>query len=204
MVPVGVILSGDTTAVALSKDERRWLDSHQFLTQEEVDDARSIPDEVLKSARRDPRSLTIWGLRLLERGSVTSAASVLENAASQGSIYAYEQAAVAQLKQSMRENGGQVDTNAANAFRARMEVAKILGDHRADALFAMYVPDYDTQGGARTVQEQTTEFLRQLGEEAQLQGFSAAGPDPRPNADLWVKLQKLQEAGGASEPISVY
>ncbi len=203
-VPVGVILSGDTRTVALSAEERVWLENHQFLSQEDIDAARSIPDEVLQAARTDPRAQTLWGLRLLERGEIIPAATILANAASHGSIYGYEQAAVALLKQSMEASNGVSYTDAANQFRARMEVAKILGDHRADALFATYFPDYDSQGGARTVQVQTTEFLRQLGANAQLQGTATAGPDPRPNAQLWADLQQLQQAGNASELIPVY
>jgi hypothetical protein len=203
-VAVGGILAGDTRMVALSADERAWLESHHFLTKEEIEAAKAIPDEALKTSRTDARSQTLWGLRLLDRGETTSAASVLENAASHGSIYAYEEAAVAQLKQQIQNNNGDVDQSTQNAFRARMEVAKIMGDHRADALFSEYFPNYDSQANAQAVQIQTTEFLRQLGANTQAQGTASAGPDPRPNADLWANLQKLQATGGSADVISVY
>ncbi|WP_369936162.1 hypothetical protein [Xanthomonas tesorieronis] len=203
-VAVGDILAGDTRVVALSEDERAWLENHHFLTRAEIEAAKSIPDETLKKSRTDALSQTLWGLRLLDRGDTTSAASVLENAASHGSIYAYEEAAVAQLKQQIQNNRGDVDQSTQNAFRARMEVAKIMGDHRADALFSEYFPSYDSQANAQAVQTQTTEFLRQLGANTQAQGTTSAGPDPRPNADLWANLQKLQATGGSADLISVY
>lgn len=203
-VPVGTVLAGDTRIAALSADERAWLNRHHFLSEDELNASKTIPDEALRSARTDARAQTLWGMRLLDRGEIIPAAAVLTNAASHGSVFGYEEAAVALLKQQMRGNNGKADENAANAFRARMEVAKIMGDHRADALFAQYFPNYDIQANARTVQLQTTEFLRQLGANAQLQGTAAAGPDPRPNADLWANLQQLQEAGGSTDLVSVY
>jgi len=203
-VPVGSIISEDTRNVALSEDERAWLSRHHYLSKQDLDATKNIPDATLQEARTDARAQTILGMRLLERGEIIPAATVLTNAASHGSVYAYEEAAVALLKQQVENNNGRVDPIYANMFRARMEVAKIMGDHRADALFAQYFPNYDSRSNAQTVQLQTTEYLRQLGSNAQAQGTRAAGPDPRPNADLWDNLQKLNEAGGSTDLATVY
>jgi len=203
-IPIGQLFSGDTRLVALSENERAWLESHHFLTQAELDAASGIPDEELKRDRSDARAQTIFGMRLLERGESVPAAAVLENAASHGSVYAYEEAALAQLKDAMANNKGRADENQINAFRARMEVAKILGDHRADALFEHYFPNYDAKYNAQTVQLQTTEFLRQLGLNAQVQGGQSVGPDPRPNSDLWENMTELHAAGGSSDLVPVY
>lgn len=203
-IALGVILAGDTRFVALSEEERAWLDRHYYLTQADIDAAKHVPDEALQRALTDPYAQTIWGKRLLQRGNVMGGIAVLKNAASHGSVYAYEEAALAVLEEAMQRNGGRADNQQVLAFRSSMEVAKILGDHRADAMFDHHFPGYDERANAHNIQQQTTEFLRQLGENAQLQGTAATGADPRPNADEWLNLAQLAAHGGTGDLVPVH
>ncbi|WP_445513876.1 hypothetical protein [Stenotrophomonas sp. 3(2025)] len=203
-VPLSALMEGDTRFAALSQAERDWLDRHYYLDQAEIDAAKSIPDSELQRALTDPYAQTILGKRLLAQGNSMGGIAALKNAASHGSVYAYEEAALAVLKDAMQMNGGVADENQILAFRARMEVAKILGDHRADDMFDHYFPGYDAGINSKNLQAQTTELLRQLGENAQLQGSSAAGPDPRPNADIWSNLRDLNHVGGKGDLIPVF
>ncbi|WP_447899514.1 hypothetical protein [Stenotrophomonas sepilia] len=203
-VPLAVLMEGDTRFAALSQSERDWLDRHYYLDQSDIDEAKDIPDSELQRAFTDPYAQTILGKRLLAQGNSMGGIAALSNAASHGSVFAYEEAALAVLKDAMKMNGGVADDHQVMAFRARMEVAKILGDHRADDMFDHYFPNYDAGINAKNLQAQTTEFLRQLGENAQLQGGSAVGPDPRPNADIWSNLRELNLAGGKGELVPVF
>lgn len=203
-VPVRSVFQRDTRLVALTPDEHAWLQRHHYPQPADLERAKSLSDADLQRNTSDPMSLTLWGQRLLERGNAIGAATVLEKAGSLGSIYAYEEAAVAQFKVGVAEDGGTVSSNQANALRARLEVTKILGDHRADALVQQYLPDYDLKANAQIVQLQTTEFLRQLGSNAQSQGVSMPGPDPRPNVGLWSDLQKLSSSGGSEDLTTIY
>jgi len=196
------VLTSDTRLIALSPDERDWLARHKFPSHDELNKAKSVPDDQLRSATTDPYAQTLWGMRLMERGRYMGAAAVLERAATRGSIYAYEQAAIAQLQDA--KASGQLTTADANVFRARIEVARILGDHRAIGLVDQYLPNYNSAANARAVQQYTTEFMRQLGSSAQTQGITMGGPDPRPNAQLWADLQKLGNSGGGQDLTSVY
>jgi hypothetical protein len=193
----------DSRLVALSPEERAWLERHYYPTQADLERAKKLSDDQLRNGPRDALSLTLFGQRLLERGNTIGAATVLENAASMGSVYAYEEAAIAQFRAGVEAEGGEVSDNQSNALRARLEVAKILGDHRADELIQQYLPTYNLASNARTVQVQTTEFLRQLGSNAQVQGRTMPGPDPRPNAELWADMKTLAQAGGMDE-VTVY
>lgn len=203
-VRLGVLMEGDTRFVALSQAERDWLSRHYYLDQADLDAANDLTDAELQRALTDPYAQTIFGKRLLLRGNSIGGIAALNNAASHGSVYAYEEAALAVLKDAMQMNGGVADDHQIMAFRARMEVAKILGDHRADDMFNHYFPGYDAGINAKNLQAQTTEFLRQLGENAQLQGVGAVGPDPRPNADMWDDLSKLNLSGGKGDLIPVF
>lgn len=203
-LPLAQLFQEDTRLIALSPGEHAWLKRHYFIGPTEMARAADLPGEVLQNAISDPWLQTILGKRLMDRGKYVPAATVLERAASRGAIYAYEEAAIAQLKDSMA-TFGEIDANAVNVFRARIEVAKILGDHRAEALLDVHLPEAKRRYDARTVQLQTTEFLRQLGSGAQLMGIAAPGPDPRPNAGLWADLQQLSTSPeGRAEFVPVY
>jgi len=199
-VPASQLAASDPRLVALSKAELAWLEKHYYPTQAELDALdRMDLKELARSA--DPKSRMLYGIALLRRDQVPGAMPALKNAATLGAFYAYEEAAAAEY--AMLTKRGMDAQTVQDMLRAKVEVAKILGDHRAEYLLGRNLPSGSVANPA-AVQQYTTEFLRQLGMNAQLMGVSASGPDPRPNADLWSDVTKLGNSGSADEQIDVY
>lgn len=194
------LLNADPRLVALSKAELAWLEKHYYPTQRELDGLDAMSIEELGRAD-DPKSRTLYGLALIKRGEVPAAIAALNNAASQGAVYAYEEGAIAEHAMLKERNGDPETVDA--MLRAKLEVARMMGDHRVDYLLEKYLPNQSSTNPA-TVQTYTTEFMRQLGSNAQLLGVPAAGPDPRPNLDQWNDISKLGQSAGASTQVDVY
>lgn len=186
----------DSRLIALSADELEWMVRHHYPTREELNAIDGVKIEATLGTP-DPRQETLRGLALIKRGNIIGGVSVLTSAGAQGSIYAYEEAALAEHALNEERLGKSVDTD--TGLRARMEVAKILGDYRAEDLVKTHLPDYDDRAQAHALQLQTTEYLRKLGEDVQLRNLAPTGPDPRPNADAWNDLRTLHAAGQSTE-----
>lgn len=186
----------DSRLIALSADELEWMAQHHYPTRDELDNLDAIKLEKTSGAP-DPKQETLRGLALIKRGNVMGGIPVLTSAGAQGSIYAYEEAALAEHALNEEQLGKSVDTD--TTLLARLEVAKIMGDYRAVDLIKSRLPNYDDRANAHSLQLQTTEFLRQLGESAQLRQLTPTGPDPRPNADVWNDLRTLHAAGQSTE-----
>jgi len=186
------LFSSDSRLIALSADELQWMERHHYPSQQELEALDAIGLDV-PMGRSDPKLETLRGLALLKNGREIGAITTLTEAGAQGAIYAYQQAALAEYALSERRFGksAQVDT----VLRARLEVAKILGDYRAEELIRTYLPEFDERAYAYGVQLQTAEFMRQIGESTQLRGLDPIGPDPRPNEKAWADLRKLNAAG---------
>ncbi|MDH5835094.1 hypothetical protein [Luteimonas kalidii] len=194
------LLDDDPRLIALSIEELEWMGRHYYPTPEELASLDRLDLERL-AGTSDPGLQTLQGLALIQRGDIAGALSVLQNAATRGSIYAYQEAAVAQHALLAERLGRSHEIDA--ALRAQLEVSRILGDHRAGHLMARHLPDFDPAAHAALVQQYTTEFLRQLGSNAQALGTNAAGPDPRPNLAQWNDLIRLADAG-ESVSVEVY
>lgn len=145
-------------------------------------------DTVPLRGTQDPMLATLHGLKLMEDKDWGGATAVLRRAATMGSIYAYEESAIAEYRLGLERFGPSIDND--DVFRARLEVARILGDYKVDYLVDRYLPDYQMQQRAHYVQLHITVFLGKLGEDAQLRGLPIPGPDPRPNAQAWQKLRE--------------
>jgi hypothetical protein len=191
---VRVLFSGDPRLLALSEEEAVWLDKHYYPTPEELDSLSGIDVDAL-SGTKDPKLAVLQGLALVEHGQLSAAASVLDKATALGSIYAYEEAAVAEYNL-MNERLGGSSLDGQNILMARLEVARILGDHTVQYLVDTHLPGYDVRSNAYAVQQHVTEFMRQLGENARHLGVQSPGTDPRPNAELWNDLYELYRLQG--------
>ncbi len=199
------VLESDPSLVALSVEEAQWLRAHGYPTQAELAalSSQDIRDLELKSrGRGDPKAATLLGLRRLKDGDARGAIGALSYAASLGSLYARQQLAYAELQaQTGYTPGSQIvpDFSSQARFVARMETVRILGDHRVDRYINQVAGKLDRTRYSDDILAQTTEFMRQIGEDAAIRGVKAPGPDPRPNQELWEILQK--NPGTGSMPV---
>jgi len=194
------LLAADPRRIALSIEELRWLQRHAYPSDRELALVAMMDTRPLRG-NKDPRQSTLQGLALLQQGDPAAGAALLLGAGAMGAIYAYEEGAIADHALMEQRLGKSVDLD--DVLRARLEVAKVLGDHRAEWLMAKHLPSYPMPERAEHVQRHATEFLRQLGQEGQLTGMSVPGMDPRPNRDQWIRLQELVDHG-ASRSVEVY
>lgn len=190
-----VLASRHFSLLALSREEAAWLDRHAYPTQEEMDALPTYDIEALESAmrdRRDAKAAALVGHRRLLDGNVDAAVFAFGRGAELGSLYARQQLAIA-MAQSVTglpvEDLWQADQGNIQVMVAQLEVAKMLGDHRAQAYIDQFTTNFDWRGYGQHVLTQTAEFMRQYGEGARARGERAMGPDPRPNADAWAQLE---------------
>jgi len=188
------VLAADPRRIALSVEELAWMERHYYPRDADVAGLDDIDVDAL-SGTMDAKESTLQGLALMRRGREAVAISVLDRAAALGSIYAYEEAAVAEHRELRRQMGETQDGD--DILRARLEVAKVLGDYRVDQLIESYLPGYPMRVRAEIVQRHTTEFLGKLGQNAKLMGVPAPGPDPRPNLEQWRQLQNERDVDGS-------
>lgn len=189
-----VLSSAHPTLLALSRDEARWLQRHGYPTASEMERLRSFDVEQLETAlrnRKDVRAGALLGHRLLLDGDVAGASSAFSAAAAFGSLYARQQMALVNtmdLTGLPMDRLGEADQASLGVMVAQLEMARLLGDHRAKAYIDRYASTFDWKLYGRNVMNQTAEFMRQYGEFARAVGRRPAGPDPRPNAELWSSL----------------
>jgi len=189
----------DPRLIALLPDELDWMARHHFLGESDLAALSSLDVDALDGTR-DARLATMQGLALLQRGD-SSGMAVLFAAGAMGSLYGYEEAALAQHRELKERLGWFQDHD--DMLMAHLEVARMLGDYKVDALVAKHLPGYPTAARARIVQTHATEFLRQLGISAQMRGMAPPVIDPRPAEEQWRDLQRLN-AAGASTSVDVY
>lgn len=178
----------DPAFVALSEEERRWLADNGFLSKTRLDALQALGEAALLERAReanDREAATALGLLRQANGDTAGAILALDRAARQGSLYALEQLAFSELQDSLSVPGiGIADQEAARArFVARMEQARLMGDHRVDVYIDQQAPDLDMQRHADAILQQTAEYIRQMDEDAAIKGIPARKPDPRPNPD---------------------
>jgi len=187
-INVHALLLEDPRRVALSREELQWLRKHYYPTDQHLAELKSLDIDSLNGTK-DPWLGTLQGLALLERGETLPGVAVLRSAGARGAIYSLEQAALAEHSLLQERLGKTTDID--DILRARLEVARALGDHRVDFLIEKHLPNYRTVERAYFVQRHTTEFMAALGREAQLQNFKPVGPDPRPGLDEWRAVEAL-------------
>lgn len=187
------ILSADPAFVALSADEVRWLTRNGFLEREQWAALQALGEtELLRRSREqgDMTAATALGLARARSGDAAGAIRSLDRAARSGSLYALEQLAFAELQDFQTGTGPRdiaSEELARAAFVARMEQARIMGDHRVDFYIDQVASGLDRQRYGDQILRQTTEYMRQMGEDASIRGVPARGPDARPNIDLWQR-----------------
>jgi len=199
---VADLVSPESRRMALSVEEAAWLDRHVFPSDGELKRFKEMDERILQANYADPIAQIAMGLILTEREQYFVASTLLLRAGALGSIYAYEEGAVAEFKVSNERYGERQESK--DVLMARLQVATLLGDHRASTLIKKYLPGYDERARAKVVMAQTSEFMRALGEEARMMGVELKGPDPRPNQTQWDDLDKLVAAGGKNDSVTAY
>jgi len=197
---LGEVTKMDARQVALSVEEIDWMRRHNFPDSADLASLATLDEKALRGVR-DPRLATLHGLMLMRKGETFAASAVLAHAGAMGSIYAAEESAVAEYFVLQERLGPSIEND--DVLRARLEVARIMGDDRVDFLIEKHLPGYSIADRAYQVQAHTTVFLGKLGESAQLTGWPAPGPDPRPNAEAWRRLQETA-ATQPQTPVEVY
>lgn len=182
------IFRDDPRLFALSREELDWMRRHQFPGRKELEALATLDVDALDGTD-DARLATLQGLALLQRGD-DSGMAVLFKAGALGSIYGYEEAAIAQWRMLQERLGKGPDLD--DMLMGHLEVARALGDYKVDYLVEKYLPGYPIAERASTVQRHTTEFLRQLGANANLRGVRTPGIDPRPGLEQWRDLQVIE------------
>lgn len=185
------VLTSDPAFTALSAEEAGWLKRNGFLSHEELRNLQMLGEKALLERSRDKGDMaaaTALGVLRLRDGDTAGAIRSLDRAARSGSLYALEQLAYAELLD-FQTGPGQRDIsaeqNAQATFVARMEQARIMGDHCVDFYINQVASGLDRQRYGDQILRQTTEFIRQMGEDASIRGVPARGPDARPNNDAW-------------------
>lgn len=187
--------------IALSTEEAQWLSRNGYPSDRQLQELATYDAAKLQEQAHQDNNGTgaaLWGLKLYENGDAASARAAFSLGASQGSLFAREQQAILEL-----ESRGPAEASNPSrlaTFVARMEVAKLLGDHRADALIKEYAGNLDRKQFDSNILWQTGEFMRQYAADAQTRGKRAAGPDLRPNAKEWEAL----DTGNATAPVKVF
>lgn len=198
-------LETDPALVALSPEEAAWLSKNGFPSKSELENLQALDIKDLERRSRelrDAKATTLLGLRRAADGDARGAVISLDYAARLGSLYAREQLAFAELQAATGYTPGSdiaVPPSLQVIFAARMEVAKMLGDHQAERYIRQVTGGLDRGKYADQILRQTSEFMRQIGEDAQLKGTRPPGPTPRPNEELWNSLQ-----ANPTSPVTVY
>lgn len=183
----------DSRLIALSPDEVVWMRNHYYPTEAQLKSVESMSLDGL-AGTEDPMLGTLYGMALVARGDSAGGIAVLNAAAARGSIFAYQQAAVAEYEMLTKRLGENREIK--NVLRAKLEVAGNMGDYRSDDLASKYLTAYNADANSAVVLAQVSEFTRQLGESAQTMGVQAPGPEPRPNESQWRDMTALAKAGG--------
>jgi hypothetical protein len=198
----GSVVLEDPAFMALSTEELGWLRASGFLTQEELAElAFASEDELLAKSRvsSDARSATLLGMKRMANGDMEGAARALDKAAREGSIYALEQLAYAELSSRTGWKPGSATAISPSdqvLFVARMEQARLLGDHRVDYYINRVAPGLDRRMYGSQILAQTQEYMRQLAEDAALRRRRLT-LTTRPGIDAWESL------GGSRAPTPV-
>jgi hypothetical protein len=192
-----LLASESSTLLALSPEEARWLDAHGFPTAEELAAVASMDTEALEAAvrnGRDARAAALLGIQRLLADDLHGASVAFAVGSSHGSLFAREQLAIVDLQRAVGLSREQLANTFMHdqlaVFAGQIEVAKMLGDHRAQVYLDRYAGAMDASRHADDVLRHAAEFMRQHGEDARVRGVAATGPDPRPNAGLWKEMQE--------------
>lgn len=192
------VLYSDPAFTALSTAEFAWLKRNGFLTHEQLRHLFALGEtELLNRSREkgDVAATTALGLLRLRNGDSRGAILALDRAARSGSLYAIEQLAFAELNDFQTDSLSRDSTSEDSAlvqFVARMEQARIMGDHRVDYYINRVASGLDRNRYGNQILQQTTEYMRQMAEDSAIRGVPSHAPDARPNIDQWQQINTNQ------------
>lgn len=195
------VLGSDLAVIgALSKEEAHWLERNGFPTAEELDALPSLDEKKLFLAMHqgNGKAAALLGHKRAAHDDLIGASSAFARGAQLGSLYAREQHALVELMRVSEVRDGQIVAFPSEhdvVLAARMEVARMLGDHRAEQYIEKFAANVDRTRYSDDILGLTREFMRQYGATE-----SPRAPDPRPNADLWKEL----ESAPPSSMVSLY
>lgn len=192
-----MLSSPHSNLFALSVEEARWLERHGYPTADELaslamSDLAGL-EETMRN-RKDPKAAVLVGHLRERQGDIDGAVSAFAFGANLGSLYARQQLAIAATQEvtglPASDLAMQADQGNLGVMISQLEVARMLGDHRAQALIDRFAVNFSWDKYGQHVLKQTSIFMDQYGEYARATGSRAVGPDPRPNAGMWAKLQE--------------
>jgi hypothetical protein len=195
-VSLEVFKTLDPRITALDEKEADWLRRHGYPTQEELDNLDLMSDLALdkRVGAGDTRANTLNGLKDDKKGDLEGAVANFGIAADSGSLYATQMLARA-LYLSDAVRYGSADTYEADArYLAELELAKYLGDHRANEQQAKTVlpPNTRLDQYGRDVLNRFQIRLNQHNADYMRQHGRMPKPEPRPNAEQWRQIDSGQ------------
>jgi hypothetical protein len=191
-VSLEVFKTLDPRITALDEKEADWLRRHGYLTQEELDNLDLMSDLALdkRVGAGDTRANMLNGLKDDKKADLDGAVANYNIAAGSGSIYAIQRLADA-VYRSDKLRYGTADTYDSDVYYlARLELAKYMGDHRANENQAKTVLPPNVRFGdyGRDVLFSFQERLKQYNTEYMRQHGRMPKPEPRPNAEQWRQI----------------
>ncbi|MDP1696343.1 MAG: hypothetical protein Q8L45_00925 [Xanthomonadaceae bacterium] len=181
----------DPSLVALSPEEASWLYKHGYPTQAELDALATTSYAELEQRTRsgDQRAITLLGLKHEMDGNLERAEGIQAIAAQKGSLFAREK--MAELSLRATESNPTEDPT---LFYLYMQIAKVFGDHRADAIISNTLPR-NMNSALREQMERSALAslpiqLQLIAEDARLRGVPQPAPERRPNAELWNQIDE--------------
>jgi hypothetical protein len=177
---------------ALDEKEAQWLKKHGYPTAEEIANLDLMSDSELAKgvAKRDTMASVFRGLKAEKAGDIRSAATNFDIAAGRGSIYARQRQAELRRAASLAAMPNLDPYNYNASYLTQLELAKYMGDHRANEAQARRVLPSNTRFDlySRDVLYRFQALLGQYNTQYQREYGRMPQPDPRPNADRWAEI----------------
>jgi hypothetical protein len=179
---------------ALDEEEAQWLKKHGYPTAEEIANLDLMSDEdlAMKVSKHDPMGSVFRGLKFEKSGDLSRAASNFAIAARRGSLYARQRQAELSRASSLALMPNSDPYNYNASYLAELELAKYMGDHRANEAQAARVLPSNIQFDLYS-RDVLYRFQAQLGyynTQYQREYGRMPQPDPRPNAAQWERIDR--------------
>jgi hypothetical protein len=179
---------------ALDEKEAQWLKKHGYPTAEEIANLDLMSDAELadRVAKHDPMASVFRGLKAEKAGDLRSAATNFEIAARRGSIYARQRYAELSRASSLSDMPNSDPYNYNAGYLTELELAKYMGDHRANEAQAARTLPAGTRFGdySRDVLSMFQGLLSQYNRQYEREYGRMPKPEPRPNAAQWQRIDR--------------
>jgi hypothetical protein len=178
----------------LDEKEAQWLKKHGYPTAEEIANLDLMSDSELAKgvAKRDPMASVFRGLKAEKAGDIRSAATNFDIAAGRGSIYARQRQAELRRAASLAAMPNLDPYNYNASYLTQLELAKYMGDHRANEAQAARVLPSNTRFDlySRDVLYRFQALLGQYNTQYEREYGRMPKPEPRPNAAQWERIDR--------------